>query len=684
MSKKYRKQDTIEEDGVVLLRSCLDSNHFQTSGIDCTDKHADTDGHIRLRDGKGNYTDFEVAIQVKSTNKLKKQKFQLNKDIIEFGIGCLGPFPLFVPELDSKSVYCIFPAEYKASEGKKSVSVDLQTKKISDNGIDLHSILLQKCNELKSRQSKNSISLPRAGGVKSNKPSNKRIQSKTKFLDNNLASLDKKEALELVQELKTFKTTYAQYCYHVYYGNYYLYHGPKSKAANEYKKATKKDKKPIVAIANLGLLYCLSDQYNKAINLLTKNEKIGQESSFFFETIGLAYSLKAYQGSDKEKYLKIAVEKFNQALKINKKNTNAIFNLLACYRNLGWSLKYESFLKRAQSFVKKDAMIANEIAVDLYQKYRKTLKKSYLKEMGEVLAHYKDDMLSFDSRDRPTLKKPRNQYNRQTYQPIIENYGSFLYHDGRKSIAVKLWELLVKDDDSYMGGHHNLAVHFISQSEFKKAVSHLKKTKKSKRFSYELYGGALLDLFNSTFHLDNYANIPLINEAKSVFSSAYKQTGDLNMLINEATCLFLLGKKESAIKIVSKAKEENPNHYFSNLKSIQLRMHKKLDNERYIKELQLLSEKFPSEYDHLFQLGSIYTDTDLEKATAYYFTALEKYLIHPSRIEDMHGQRRILEIVDFLLDENKEAEAIKVLSRALKALSFKDGLEQKMQEIVNN
>ncbi len=74
---KYTIQDTIEEDGIKILKNKLNSNFFlinDFADIVGKDKYPDIDGQIRLRDGNGTYLNRYLHYQTKSHKKINPKK----------------------------------------------------------------------------------------------------------------------------------------------------------------------------------------------------------------------------------------------------------------------------------------------------------------------------------------------------------------------------------------------------------------------------------------------------------------------------------------------------------------------------------------------------------------------------------------------------------------------------------
>ena len=131
---KYTDQDKIEEDGRKLLASSLDSNFFLLNDFSAAagkDKNPDIDGHIRLRNGNGNYLNLFLHYQLKSTRNLQAEKFHLVEGITQYLLSTNVPTLLFVADVTNRKVYWFFLDEPQ----KKKLG--LNDQKISSVTIDL-------------------------------------------------------------------------------------------------------------------------------------------------------------------------------------------------------------------------------------------------------------------------------------------------------------------------------------------------------------------------------------------------------------------------------------------------------------------------------------------------------------------------------------------------------------------
>ena len=97
---KYTIQDTIEENGIKILKSSLDSNFFLVNDfadVVGKDKYPDIDGQIRLRDGNGTYLNCYLHYQTKSHSLVKNPKsYFLSRNIIDYLMDTNVPTLFFV------------------------------------------------------------------------------------------------------------------------------------------------------------------------------------------------------------------------------------------------------------------------------------------------------------------------------------------------------------------------------------------------------------------------------------------------------------------------------------------------------------------------------------------------------------------------------------------------------------
>ncbi|EKD73162.1 MAG: hypothetical protein ACD_45C00426G0004 [uncultured bacterium] len=678
---KYTVQDQIEEQSIIIIRKCLDSNLFDTTNLAEKDKNPDTDGHIRLRDTKGNYLNKYVHVQIKGSANLST-KYHCTKKIVDFACTTNVPFILLIVDVTKGRLFWHVP---KAKNKNKGYTVEL-IDEVNDHGKRLHKILNDLIRQEQNQFNAVSCSSYQAlRGATSEDKSKGEINKLAQFLDKNLTLLSKQDVFDKLAEFKAIATNYALFCYWVYLGNFYSYDGQTSKAKYAYKKAIRTYKKSSVAVTNLALMYCLESEPHKAITLLKKYEQKYKKSMHYWTALGQAYMSIWGHETAKVQYIERAQSAYKNALCIKPSDSNVAFNLLASLRNIEDKEEYEKWKKICKKKFISDPLIRNEFAIDEYDQFCRTLDNKHLDKMGELLITEFNKYIEFDEKNNPELKIPPSPYNRQVYQPILDNTANYLYHKDEKEKALRIWLYLTQDDDTYKSAHQNLTIAYIAAGNFEEALKHIKKAKGHPRFSLQVYGGLLINTFFYNQNKNHYWNLTLLTEAKEVFHDAFKVTGNLDMAINEAACMLLLGKREAALMLVSKIKEQNPLHYFANLKSIQIRSWRKNDITPYINEIEQLSEKFSDEYEHIFQLAVLYDrESEIDQASTAYEVAIDKLLKHAKRMEDMRAQDLILQATDFFIKNNNSLKAVKILKKCISELKFVDRLKQEMQKLLEN
>ncbi len=137
---KYTIQDTIEENGVKILKNKLDSNFFlinDFADIVGKDKYPDIDGQIRLRDGNGTYLNRYLHYQTKSHKKIIPEKYYLDKDIINYLIETNVPTLFFVVDTKYEKVFWFFISQNdrKTFNPEKGKSINLSSNEINSENI---------------------------------------------------------------------------------------------------------------------------------------------------------------------------------------------------------------------------------------------------------------------------------------------------------------------------------------------------------------------------------------------------------------------------------------------------------------------------------------------------------------------------------------------------------------------
>jgi hypothetical protein len=144
---KYTVQDTIEENGIKILKESIDSNFFlinDFADIVGKDKYPDIDGQIRLRDGNGTYLNKYLHYQTKSHAKINNpKKYPLSRDIIDYLIETNVPTLFFVATTKNKKCYWFFitpqiKKQFNLSADKKGRSIDLTKNEIQNNSLSLN------------------------------------------------------------------------------------------------------------------------------------------------------------------------------------------------------------------------------------------------------------------------------------------------------------------------------------------------------------------------------------------------------------------------------------------------------------------------------------------------------------------------------------------------------------------
>jgi hypothetical protein len=139
---KYTVQDTIEENGIKILKESLDSNFFlinDFADVVGKDKYPDIDGQIRLRDGNGTYLNKYLHYQTKSHAKINNPKnYSLTRDIIDYLTETNVPTLFFVIATENKKCYWFFMTpqikkQFNLSADKKGRSIDLTKNEIQNN-----------------------------------------------------------------------------------------------------------------------------------------------------------------------------------------------------------------------------------------------------------------------------------------------------------------------------------------------------------------------------------------------------------------------------------------------------------------------------------------------------------------------------------------------------------------------
>lgn len=146
---KYTIQDTIEEDGIKVLKGSLDSNFFlinDFADIVGKDKYPDIDGQIRLRDGNGTYLNRYLHYQTKSHAEIKNpSRYLLSRDIIDYLIETNVPTLFFVVAIESRQCFWFFltpqiEKQFNISKDKKGRNINLTKNEIQNNSLELNNI----------------------------------------------------------------------------------------------------------------------------------------------------------------------------------------------------------------------------------------------------------------------------------------------------------------------------------------------------------------------------------------------------------------------------------------------------------------------------------------------------------------------------------------------------------------
>ncbi len=128
---KYTKADTIEEDGINIFRSLLDTKSFYVQDYSsiAKDRLPDIDGRIRLRDRKGKYTHSLLDYQIKSHKKMSNfANYSPKRSVLDYIAKSSVQTILIVVDVKSKRAFWSYldeRAKKKVLANKKGIRLPL-------------------------------------------------------------------------------------------------------------------------------------------------------------------------------------------------------------------------------------------------------------------------------------------------------------------------------------------------------------------------------------------------------------------------------------------------------------------------------------------------------------------------------------------------------------------------------
>ena len=140
----FSTQDIVDERGGKLLAMSLDERYIHFKPWSSDDKTADSDGRLRLRDGKSQYINKILEYQQKSEETVKDNKFYFRRKVIDYLITTNIPTLAFVVDVKREKVFWYYfgdkVEELNLNDDNSGRTIDLIEYEVNGNCAQLEKI----------------------------------------------------------------------------------------------------------------------------------------------------------------------------------------------------------------------------------------------------------------------------------------------------------------------------------------------------------------------------------------------------------------------------------------------------------------------------------------------------------------------------------------------------------------